>query len=147
MNKLIHLKTVKSTNPETGLLEKAHYVMIATTLKEALTIKNSKELSLTAKEILLKHNYNILNIKELLFAGTFDQATNVSNFVTKFKQRKIDIHLRKEEYYRNYMRTVEQQIELNAYVNTAPDAYQSWITALKSIGSPYGVIIKVPIEN
>lgn len=143
MSQTIKLKTATYTPAGTEEKIKVEYLMIGLPESEVIEVKEKRELSTEIKRLVIQENYTIDNIVDMIFIGKFKDLKSIENYVTKFKQRQVDIRNRAEPYYRNYMRTIENQRKMNAHVNVAPDPRQSWITAMTAIARPYGLILRI----
>jgi transcriptional regulator with AAA-type ATPase domain len=118
---------------------------------EEETIKIKQQEKLTEKVLQFLKDNNIIQLREevkvVYYCGDLRNYTATDEIVYKFPQRRVDIKNNRPERFRDYSKTLEQQKNIMSLVNTAPTADISWKTAIRKVGSNFGLLLKIVTEN
>lgn len=125
------------------------YVVVGCTLDAMNEVVLKKELDATTTQNLT--NQSLINhvddVKEVLYFGKLAHFTGYHQVVSKFPQSRRNILEGKEPVFRLYTMTAEKQKEIMWLVNNCSTAQASWISAVKKVGSEYGLILKIIRKN
>lgn len=103
---------------------------------------NKEETKQSIKKTLEKE-YNYTEDYNLIYFGNLDKYIDYKKVVSKFKKKAhggIPI-------YRNYCTTEENQRKSMSYCNVAEDAHTSFNTVMSALGTKFGAIITIEVEN
>ena len=125
------------------------YVAVKAKKEECATIRHDRALLPIVIQDL--KSFNIIKdeeeIKAILTCGDLSKFKHYSKFVYKYPLRKVDVRNRREEQFRLYTKSAEQQRELMLSINLCPTAELSWKSVLTKIGTEYGLFLKIQIDN